>query len=127
MGRGQNEIQAADAFQVVIGNRRGAQRDAEAFLAGDEILVFSKRGLKYRIVRRPIKNRRFHASDLEVEKCERCGVPDHLLRDWDDSQIPALCCNNCLFSDGKGRWHTDCEDWCELEVEHQGLCAPKRF
>jgi hypothetical protein len=65
----------------------------------------------------------FHPVDEDVVRCERCGAGGRLHRDYDDDRLPALC-DEC-FLDQTGCEILCCEEWCNRDLDHDGLCAPE--
>lgn len=81
--------------------------------------------LPFRVAVRGTTARVFDPADDRVTRCERCGDSGFLARDWDDTQVPALCiaCHDSSATRQADDGH-QCEDWCGLGTDHDGLCAP---
>lgn len=81
--------------------------------------------LPYRTVVRDTTARVFNPADNRVTRCEACGDHGFLARDWDDRQVRALCveCHERAGTQQAADGH-QCEDWCGMSTDHDGLCAP---
>ncbi|MGA5598332.1 hypothetical protein ACPCSE_29280 [Streptomyces cellulosae] len=81
--------------------------------------------LPFRVAVRSTMAREFDPADNRVTRCERCGDVGFLARDWDDAEVPALCveCHEKGGTEQADGGH-QCEDWCGLGTDHDGLCAP---
>lgn len=81
--------------------------------------------LPFRTVTRSTTARAFDPADERVNVCERCGEHAFLARDWNDETVPALCiaCHEASGTQQANDGH-QCEDWCTMATDHDGLCAP---
>jgi hypothetical protein len=107
-----------DYFADVFGERRGSGRTEPA----DTPLG----ALPFRTVFYRSRDMCYDPVDALVIVCERCGQGGFLARDWSDPELPALCidCHTSLATLQAEGGHC-CEDWCEADLDHDGLCRPR--
>jgi hypothetical protein len=79
--------------------------------------------LAFRAIHHRPRSYGFHPLDDDVASCERCSGGGRLNRDYDDDLLPALCAE--CFLEQTGRETVCCEEWCYLDLDHDGLCAPE--
>jgi hypothetical protein len=73
--------------------------------------------------------RAYDLADSLVAVCELCGLGGSWLsRDWESADLAALCmeCWERRYPDiAVAAFDFCCEDWCDISLDHAGLCAPK--